>query len=72
MKKTDIKRIRYEDRIKAQRDLINLKEDIMEKGMEKGKKEKTLEIAKKMKDKGILIETIKEITGLNKEEIEKL
>lgn len=39
-----------------------------EKGIEKGKEE----IAKKMKDKGTDIDTIVEITGLNKEQIECL
>ena len=39
---------------------------------EKGKKEKNIENAKKMKEKGIDIELIMEITNLNKEEIEKL
>ena len=44
----------------------------IEQGMKVGKKDKTLEIAKKMKNKGILLEEIEEITGLSKEEIEKL
>ena len=38
----------------------------------KGKKEREKEIAKKMKEKNIPIETIIEITELTKEEIEKL
>ena len=41
-------------------------------GKEEGKKEKTIEIAKKMKEKNIDIIMIKETTGLTKEEIEKL
>ena len=44
----------------------------MEQGMAKGKKEEQLEIAKKLKNKGIDIETIKETTGLTEEEVEKL
>ena len=38
----------------------------------KGRKEEKLENARKMKEKNIPIETIVEITGLTKEEIEKL
>ena len=41
-------------------------------GKIEGKKEKTIEIAKKMKERDIDIITIKEITGLTEEEIEKL
>ena len=37
-----------------------------------GKKEKQLEIAKKMLKKNILIEEIKDITGLDIEEIERI
>ena len=41
-------------------------------GIKQGEKQKTLELAKKMKQKNIPTETIEEITGLAKEEIEKL
>lgn len=44
----------------------------LERGIEKGEKNKQLEIAKKMKDKNIPTDEIIEITGLTKEEIEKL
>lgn len=47
-------------------------EEAEKRGKEEGKKEKQQEIAKKMKEKGIDISTIIEITGLKKEEIEKL
>ena len=46
-----------------------------EEGIALGKKDvekKTKEIAKKMKEKGLDIETIVEITGLSKEEIKSL
>ena len=43
-----------------------------EKGLEKGREEKQKEIAKKMKEKNIDIQEIIDITGLTKEEIEKL
>ena len=38
----------------------------------KGAKEKNIDNVKKMKEKGIKMETIVEITGLSKEEIENL
>ena len=41
-------------------------------GISQGQKKKTLEIAKKMKEQGIDIETIKDITDLTIEEITKL
>ena len=41
-------------------------------GMEKGKSEKTLEIAKKLIKEKMSIEFIEKITGLTKEEIQKL
>ena len=44
----------------------------MEQGMEKGAKEKTLEIAKESLKEGLSIELIIKLTGLSKEEIEKL
>lgn len=55
-------------------------EEGMSKGLEEGRKEgekagakkKQLEIAKMMKNKGMDVDTIVEITGLSKEEIEKL
>ena len=41
-------------------------------GIKEGAKKKNLENARKMKEKNIPIETIVEITGLTKEEIEKM
>ena len=41
-------------------------------GLAKGKKEMTLKIAKKMKAKNMPIKEIMELTGLSKEEIEKI
>jgi predicted transposase/invertase (TIGR01784 family) len=45
---------------------------IFEKWVEKGKIEKALEVAKKMLLKGLDPNTIMDITGINREEIEKL
>ena len=44
----------------------------MEKGLKKGKKEKTIEIAKKLLMMNIDIDKIVKATELTKEEIEKL
>ena len=41
-------------------------------GYREGKKENSKEIAKKMKEKSMDVKTISELTGLTKEEIEKL
>ena len=43
-----------------------------ERGIKKGEKRGRKETAKKMKEKGMDIQTIEEITGLSREEIEKL
>ena len=48
------------------------KEEGKEEGKKEGKEERSIEIAKKMKDKNKEIEEIIELTGLSKEEIEKL
>lgn len=48
------------------------KEEGIKEGAEQGKKDKAIEIAKKLLSKGIDINEIIEITGLTKEEIEKL
>ena len=44
----------------------------MAKGLEKGIEQEKRKLAKKMKDKDMQIDEIVEITGLTKEEIEKL
>ena len=48
------------------------KREGIKEGEKKGKKEKQIEIAKKMIKKGMEIKTVIEITGLDKKEIEKL
>ncbi|KAA5806334.1 hypothetical protein F1655_10150 [Thermoanaerobacterium thermosaccharolyticum] len=45
---------------------------IIEKGIEKGEKEKSIKIAKKLLKEGMDIDRIAEITELPKEEIKKL
>ena len=44
----------------------------MEKGREEGEYQKSLKIAKVMKDKGVSVDLISEYTGLNLEQIENL
>ena len=67
----DFKRL-LESRAGFLRDVDAKMEVAEEKGIEEGKKQKQLEIAKKMKNKNKSIEEITELTELSKEEIEKL
>lgn len=76
----DMKRIeeRYislltdDDSLKAYRDVKNSIDTALEKGREEGKNWKAMQIAKKMLDAGMDIETVMQITDLSKSEIEKL
>ena len=52
--------------------LVEAKEAGIKQGIEQGSLKKSIEIAKKMLEKNIPIETIMEITSLSNEEIEKL
>ena len=45
---------------------------LKEEGIKEGIKEEKIETAKKMKNEGLAINLIQKITGLTKEEIEKL
>jgi predicted transposase/invertase (TIGR01784 family) len=66
----------YEARQKFKRDYNSILaakiEEAEQKGLQKGKLEGILGIAKKMKDEGEEIEKISRITGLSVEEIERL
>ena len=63
-------------REKAIKDEANIREHAREEGKTEGKiegiREKQLEVGKKMKEKNMDIDTIVEITGLKKQDIEKL
>ena len=48
------------------------KEEGIKEGREEGAKQKSFDIAKRMLEKGIAIETISELTGLTEKEISKL
>ncbi len=58
----------YEESLKVYRDL----KGVVDTSFEEGKREEKLETAKKMKAKGYSIDEIIDITGLSREEIEKL
>lgn len=62
----------YEARIKYQLDYNTDIEYAMEKGIEKGIKEKALEDAGKMLEKGLTDELVMDITGLTAEEVKEL
>ena len=61
-----------EDSLKAYRDVKNSIDTALEKGREEGKNSKAIQIAKKMLDAGMDIETVMQITDLSKSEVEKL
>ena len=48
------------------------KEEGLKEGREEGAKQKSFDIAKRMLEKGIDVETISELTGLTEKEISKL
>ena len=60
------------ERLKAQKAYSDGKEAGIEEGIEQGVEQKNKENAKKMKEKGIDIKIIEEVTGLTEEEIKKL
>ena len=70
----------YEDSLKAYRDVKNSIDTALEKGREEGREEgraegknlKAIQIAKKMQDAGMDVDTIMKMTDLPKSEIEKL
>ena len=62
----------YEDSLKAYRDVKNSIDTALEKGREEGKNSKAIQIAKRMLDAGMDIETVMQITDLSKSKIEKL
>ena len=66
----------YEDSLKAYRDVKNSIDTALEKGRAEGRAEgknlKAIQIAKKMLDAGMDVDTIVKMTDLSKGEIEKL
>ena len=64
-------RERYEAILKAEFNYNTSMYNMKQEGISEGKKEKQIEIAKKLLAKNMAIAEIQEITGLTKEEIEK-
>ena len=62
----------YEASLKVYRDLKGVIDTAFEDGKKDGKKERNLEIAKKLKDKGMDTDFIIETTGLTQDEIDEL
>lgn len=62
----------YEASINAYRDLHNIKDTYFEKGIETGEKKNAVQVAKKMKARGMEFPLISEMTGLSVDEINKL
>ena len=56
----------------TERDTYNQIEYARESGREEGAKQKSFDIAQRMLEKGIDIETISELTGLTAEEVSRL
>ena len=68
----DKERMKYEDRRAALLDKVSALENAEEKGIEIGKKNKAIEVAKNLLEAGIDINIIIKSTGLKRSEIEKL
>ena len=72
----DEDRINYIKAMNTERDTYNqieyARETGREEGREEGAKQKSFDIAKRMLEKGIDVETISELTGLTEKEISKL
>ena len=62
----------YEDSLKAYRDVKNSIDTALEKGREGGKNLKAIQIAKKLLESGMDVDTVMKMTDLSKSEIEKL
>ncbi len=62
----------YEESLKYYRDLKNVVDTSRVEGREEGRIEERIDIAKKMKDRGLSNKDITELTGLNDEDIEDL
>ena len=72
MSMSKAERERYEAILKAEFNYNTSMYNMREEGLNAGKKEEKIEIAKKLIEKNMKIEEIEEVTGLSKEEIKKL
>ena len=64
--------MQYEESLKYYRDLKNSLDTAREEGLKEGEQRKQIEIARKLKQKGMPPNEIQEITGLSREDIERL
>lgn len=64
--------MQYEESLKYYRDLKNSLDTAREEGKEEGRKDEKFDIAKKLKELGMSPKEIQEITGLSREDIERL
>lgn len=62
----------YEDSLKAYRDIKNSLDTAKEEGREEGRAEGIALVAKAMHAKGMDVDTIASITGMAKDEVERL
>ncbi|MCS6833565.1 MAG: Rpn family recombination-promoting nuclease/putative transposase [Flammeovirgaceae bacterium] len=62
----------YEDSLKYYRDLKNVIETAREEGIQEGIQLRTIEIAKRMKERGISVSEISAMTGLDEGQIQRL
>lgn len=69
---TPKERLEYEDSLKVYRDLKNVIDTAELRGLEKGREEGRIEVAKTMLENNMDIATISKLTGLSAEEIETL
>ena len=63
---------KYESSLKIYRDLKGVIDTAFDEGKLEGKLERTLEVAKQLKENGVTVDIIVKATGLSKEEIEQL
>jgi predicted transposase/invertase (TIGR01784 family) len=68
--------MQYEESLKYYRDLKNsldtAREEGLKEGLKEGEQRKQIEIARKLKQMGMSSDEIQEITGLSREDIERL
>ncbi len=69
----DIKRLNLSKKyVPGYLEIERIQKEAQRIGEKRGRQEEKIEMAKKMKDKGTDVEFISEITGLSREEIERL
>lgn len=62
----------YQESLKIKRDNLNAMRTVREEGLEKGKRQKAIEIAVNLKKQKIATDTIAAATGISRKEIEEI